>query len=213
MKTYTFNSQMRLGAILPSFATEVVKDEPMFFSCSRGFAYEKGGPITRAFIDAIELGWDDCIIDSRVHMLMPNWYPAIPGYHHDDVPRSTLTGQPNYETPEYYAEHVMSLVNGDVCPTDFAIGTATFDEVNGRKTYDGWNEAVNNHINEGNLTKVAAPSNQMIYFDWQTWHTGTKAAKNGWRWFARASRNTKRPIKNEIRRQVQVYLEKPMEGW
>lgn len=213
MKTYTFNSQMTLGATLPSFTTEQIKNEPMFFSCNRSYVAEFGGPLTHAFLNALAADWGDCIIDSRVHMLMPGWYPAIPGYHHDDVPRDIVTGQPNYDTPEYYADHAMALVNGDVCPTDFALGTATFEKVNSRKTYDGWNEAVNNYINTGTLTKVAAPSNQMLYFDWQTWHSGTKAAKNGWRWFMRASRNTKRPVLNEVRRQVQVYLEKPMEGW
>jgi ribosomal protein L4 len=42
---------------------------------------------------------------------------------------------------------------------------------------------------------------------------GTRAVKNGWRLFIRASWNTDRKPTNEFRRQVQVYMENPMEGW
>lgn len=42
-----------------------------------------------------------------------------------------------------------------------------------------------------------------------------RANKDGWRWFARVSQSTNRAdfITNEIRNQVQVYMEFPMEGW
>ena len=46
-------------------------------------------------------------------------------------------------------------------------------------------------------------------------HTGQRAISNGWRWFIRLSRNTDRQnkISNEFRRQAQVYLEFPTQGW
>ena len=46
-------------------------------------------------------------------------------------------------------------------------------------------------------------------------HTGQRANKSGWRWFIRLSRNTDRQkhMTNELRRQVQVYLEPATEGW
>jgi len=53
----------------------------------------------------------------------------------------------------------------------------------------------------------------LIYFNWQTWHQGIGAHKNGWRWFIRATINTGRKPTNELRRQVQTYLAAPMEGW
>jgi len=48
-----------------------------------------------------------------------------------------------------------------------------------------------------------------------SFHQGTAAVQSGWRWFCRVSRNTKRALepKNEIRKQVQVYMKNPMEGW
>lgn len=201
-----------------------IKNEPMFFNSSVQFARKHGGLITEAFLSALPAGWENGVFDSRVHMLMPGWYPAIPGWHHDDVPRAPIppgqhfltAGQPDYDNPRYHAEHILGLVNGDVCPTAFAIGDCEMPEVpEGDLIYRRWNDEVNRLIDEGKLTKYIAPSGCLIAFDWQTFHTGQKAERSGWRWFGRISRNTDRcqQITNEIRQQVQVYLEFPMEGW
>jgi hypothetical protein len=70
-------------------------------------------------------------------------------------------------------------------------------------------------IDEGKLQRISAPDRQLIYFDCDAFHTGVKANAAGWRWFGRASIETERTgkVTNEIRRQAQVYLEFPMEGW
>jgi hypothetical protein len=60
---------------------------------------------------------------------------------------------------------------------------------------------------------MKTPSDTVVFFDDRTWHQGTRAVKNGWRLFIRASWNTNRKATNEFRRQVQVYMENPMEGW
>lgn len=222
----TFNSQMTL---LEPFANTVsdddVKNELMFFNSSPTFAYNNGGPVTRSFIDKIPADWMvNSVFDSRVHMLMPGWFPAIPGYHHDDVPRPTIepgkhfitAGQPDYDNPRYRSEHIMGLVGGEVCPTHFAIGECTMPRVpDGQLIYRTWHEEVLKLLDNGKLTLREAPDRTLIYFDCDAFHTGSKAIGSGWRWFGRLSRNTDRAktITNEIRRQVQVYLEFPMEGW
>lgn len=215
-----FNSQIEYGpTIQKQFTTDEIKNEPMLFQCDLEHALKFGGPITTLFIANLLKSPKFCIrakrdieilIDSRVHMLMPNWYPCIPGYHHDLIPRSRSDGQPNYHNPEYYSNHCLMLVNGDIAPTEFAIGEIELPEVPlGETIYKVWHPLVE----QSNLKKVTCPSNQLVFFDWQTFHTGTKAVKNGWRFFIRASIcHTEKP-KNEIRRQVQVYLENPMEGW
>lgn len=203
-----------------------IKDEPMFFNSSFDFAWQNGGPITIAFLSALPIGrgWNSGVFDSRVHMLMPGWYPAIPGYHHDDVPRPPIpvgqhfgtAGQPDYENPSYHAEHIMGLVNGDICPTQFAVGEAHMPAVpEGEMIYRTWHPEVCKQIENGTLSLWECPSNVLVYFDWQTFHQGQKAKTNGWRWFGRITKNSDRckTITNEIRRQVQVYLEYPMEGW
>lgn len=222
-----FSSEISIGKQFATFIfNEQIKDEPMFFNSDLIFAYNRGGPITRAFIDALPADWQKCdsVFDSRVHMLMPGWYPAIPGYHHDDVPRPDIpvgqhfitAGQPDYDSPRYHSKHIMGLVNAHVCPTHFALGDCLMPHIpDGELIYRKWHTEVERLIAAGVLDKLEAPDRTLIEFDWQTFHTGSKALGNGWRWFGRLSRNTDRTAKvtNEIRRNAQVYLEFPMEGW
>jgi hypothetical protein len=237
MKRYHFDSKFSLETdfegnviCLPDFDEKTVKDEPMFWSCQPSFAWKHGGPITRAFIEAacpeFEDGrlwrWYDehACFDSRVHMLMPGWFPAIPGWHHDDVPRSRSDGQPNYDTPEFHSQHIMALVNGDICPTEFAVGTAIMPDIAlfaKHPIYRYWNDQIEYDIKDNCLDRVEVPTNRLIRFDWQAFHQARRAKSKGWRWFGRLSWDAGyeqgRPHHNEVRRQVQVYLEHPMEGW
>ena len=203
-----------------------IKNEPMFFNSDFNYAYEKGGPITRSFLDNLPDDWKNqpLAFDSRVHMLMPGWFPAIPGWHHDDVPRPEIptgqhfitAGQPDYDNPRYHSEHILGLLNADVCPTAFALGECTMPAIpEDELIYRNWHQEVERLIKEGTLTKELTNDGELVYFDWQSFHTGTKAVSNGWRWFGRVTRNSDRVNKttNEIRVNCQVYLEFPMEGW
>lgn len=215
---FNFNSQIKIQDCknIEIFAeTRFIKNEPMLFSCDLKTAYELGGPLTHKFLENLNFNNNDVIIDSRVHMLMPGWFPAIPGFHHDDVPRNRKDGQPDYYNPDYLAKHAMCIVSdNDVCPTEFAIGKANLPDVElGQKFYKVWHPIIIQQIKDGTLKSVDAPFNKILYFDWQTLHQGVAAKKNGWRWFIRATTNTKRKPVNELRRQTQVYLENPMEGW
>lgn len=216
MNKILINSQIQLGPILEKIQESDFKYEPMFYSCSYDFAFKKGGLATKHFLSNLPLDWqnENTIIDSRVHMLMENWYPCIPGYHHDDVPRERGDKQPDYHNPSYRSEHCMILYNGSVCATEFAIGESEFEDVPLNKVYYKiWHPEVLKKIESGELTKISIPENQLVFFNDRTWHQGVKATKTGWRLFIRASRNTNRKISNEIRQQVQVYLENPTEGW
>lgn len=215
---FTFNSSIQdLGSFNGHFSNEIIKNELMFFNSNLDFSYKNGGDITKSFIDALPDDWKNCnpVLDSRVHMLMKGWYPCIPGYHHDDVPRSPITNQPDYDNPTYYSEHLMGLVNGDICPTVFALGNHQLPKIDNDIIYKRWHSIVEGQIEVDILKKYECPSGKLIQFDWQSMHTGQRAIKDGWRWFVRLSRNTERQnnISNELRRQVQVYLEFPMEGW
>lgn len=220
---YKFESTIviRDGFHTPEFKSdwsqEVIKNEPMLFNCDLDSAYKLGGPITREFLFNLPNDWHKCnpVIDSRVHMLMPKWYPCIPGFHHDDVPRSQEKhGQPDYDNMTYKSEHLMGLVNGDICPTQFLLGDFEMPAVDTSKDviYRAWDEIISG-VEDKNI--IDAPSGKYIQFDWQSFHAGSKANAGGWRWFIRLSRNTDRQqnATNEIRRQSQVYLEYPTMGW
>jgi hypothetical protein len=234
MSKHFFDSRFTVGASMRQWDEAYVKNEPMLFSATPRFAWENGGAITRDFLSlafgitlADEARWilrDSKVgnfnFDSRVHMLMPGWFPCIPGWHHDDVPRSRSDGQPNYSTPEYKSKHILALVNGDICPTEFAVGRVSYEDTPlfySHPIYSVWHEQVEQDIKEGSLKRVPVPSNKLIHFNCDSFHQGTKAIKNGWRWFGRLSWDAGyeqgRPHRNEVRKQVQVYLEHPMEGW
>lgn len=216
----TFHSSVTdLGPFPALFSNEEIKNEAMLFNCDIDFAHKNGGPITRAFIDALPIDWlQDVVVDSRVHMLMPDWTPCIPGWHHDDVPRSGPLNQPNYEDPHYLSEHLMGLVNGDIAPTQFLCGPVTVPPIMPHTSvYEQWSRNINKQLGYviQDFDVWSAPSGRILQFDWQTFHTGVPATANGWRWFIRVSRKTDRVrnVTNEIRRQAQVYLEFPEKGW
>jgi len=222
-----FNSKVKyLGKFAESIPDSEIKNEPMFFNSDYDFAFENGGEITKSFLLSLPHEWrtQPLVFDSRVHMLMPGWYPAIPGWHHDDVPRQKIptgqhfitAGQPDYDNPRYQSDHIMGLVNASICPTEFAIGECGMNSVNeGDLVYRQWDSEIRNLLQRGEIYKVESPDRTLLNFNCNTFHTGQKAVGNGWRWFGRVSRNTDRvnEVTNEIRAQVQVYLEFPMEGW
>lgn len=214
--TFEFNSQYHTGAELKHFDEQSIRSEPMLHKCSRSFACEHGGPITIRFIGALPESWfqdSSLLIDSRTHMLMPGWFPCIPGWHHDDVPRERSDGQPNYVNPSYRSKHCMAIF-GDASVTEFAIGQATFPEVPlGGVYYREWHPKVEEYITTGILKRERVPQATQVFFNWQSWHQGTAATKNGWRLFIRASIGGTRKPANEIRHQTQIYMGNPYAGW
>lgn len=215
MTSFKFNSQIKIAASLLEYSQQDIKREPMLFRCDRETANRIGGKMTREFLQMLDEIWGGSYItvDSRVHMLMPGFWPCIPGWHHDDVPRERSDGQPNYINPSYHAEHCMAIV-GNASVTEFALGSAAFPDVpRGSFFYREWHPLVDMLIENGVLSKVKAPVGQLVFFDWQTWHQGAPAVSRGFRWFIRATRNAKRDAANETRMNANVYLSDPIQGW
>lgn len=225
--SHTFNSDCssRYLDVESKDITKDIKNEVMFFGAEPSFVerHRKEAPLTSYILDdAVEELCGSChsierrhvIVDTRVHMLMPGWYPCIPGWHHDDVARTRSDGQPNYEEQPYYSRHVLFVLNADVAPTEFAIGAYTLPSVPlGGKVYQTWDPLVEEQIHHGILARHQVRNSHLYSFDWQTMHRGVPAVKSGWRYFFRASLRTPRH-RNEIRRQVQVYVPGDInQGW
>lgn len=204
-------SQATIGDPLASTNQTVIKSEPMLHRATRTYAYDHGGPLTHLFLNS--LPWPEILIDSRVHMLMPGMYPCIPGWHHDDVPRSRGDGQPNYEAPAYRAEHCMALW-GDCSLTEFALGEHEIQiPPIGRKIYKDLSPQIEALCIAGKLYRVTAPECRLIFFDWNTWHQGAPTTKTGFRFFIRATRGSELSAKNEVRQNANVYMPILDEGW
>ncbi len=213
---FRINSQLRiLEPMMPSASEEAIKQEPMLFKCDRAHAQYWGGPLTRAFLSALpkEFHRNPIYVDSRTHMLMPGWYPCIPGWHHDDVPRDRCDGQPEYANPSYSTKHVLALW-GDASLTEFAEGDASFPEIPiGSVVYKEWHPIVEQKIESGELSRFIVPELRMIGFNDRAWHRGVAAHKSGWRFFIRATVGSGERPRNERRTQVQVYLPALNDGW
>lgn len=216
----TFDSRFRAVGMMPAgFTQKQIKDEPMLFSSSVEFAFQNGGPITASFLSNLprEFFFDEtATIDTRVHMLMPGWYPCIPGWHHDDVSRNTPTGQPNYIEPAYRTRHVLGLVNADIAPTEFLEGPVQVSEPDESGViYKAWDSEIRQQIERGDHAfAVHKINDRVLYeFDDTTFHRGTAAVARGWRWFGRVTIGRTRQEAPEIRRQVQVYMSDINAGW
>lgn len=212
-----------LPGVLAERSSHEIKNEPMLFNCDLEGATRLGHTLTHEFISLLPDHWKagDLVIDSRSHMLMPSWYPCIPGWHHDDVPRSRSDGQPNYEDG-LRAEHIFALVGGDICRTEFALGCAEFEvPALGRTIYADWHQEVARLIRDDVLSRISVPTNKLVQFNDRSWHRGTAAVGASWRWFIRASRYRLNGVPvprpnvrtNEVRNQVQVYMPTINAGW
>lgn len=211
-----FNSTFRTSGVhLPPYLEDQVKNEPMLFSCDIAHAWTFGGPLTLNFLMRAKPP-EGSIIDSRGHMLMPGWYPCIPGWHLDDIPRTREDGQPDHAHPAWKSSNVMAIV-GDASVTEFIEGELDMEDVGLREgaVYGQWNARINHMLSKAN-TQIAirqVPPGQIVEFGFGAFHRGVPATKQGWRFFIRANFNTAREVKNEVRRQTQVYLPVPEAGW
>lgn len=185
----------------------------MLFSADVRFARAHGGPITRAFLEYVPF---ESVIDSRVHMLMPGWYPCIPGWHLDDIPRTRPDGQPDHKHPAYTSSSIM-MIAGDASVTEFIEGELGLSDIGITEgaVYGRWNACINHMLAQPNcqIAVRQVPNYSLVKFGWGAFHRGVPATKFGWRFFIRANYNTARDVKNEIRRQTQVYLPVPEVGW
>lgn len=206
------NSQISYGTLLSNADTNRIKNEPMLHRATRDFAFKNGGQLTKQFLNSLQ--WEeDILIDSRVHMLMPGMFPCIPGWHHDDVPRERSDKQPEYINPSYKAEHCLAIWGG-CSRTEFAVGTHEFYPApTGRKIYKEANYLVEDLCDTGILKRIEIPDNQLVFFDWMSWHRGMEATERGFRFFIRATRYSKLSARNEVRINSNVYMPIPEEGW
>ncbi len=189
-----------------------LKNEPMLYSASPEFAMEHGGPLTEEFLTHVPMedGW---VIDSKVVMLKPGWMPAIGGWHCDAVRRPN--GQPDFSATPDTDEHIVAVIGEPriiwitepitlIVPREGKVWPTLSRQLEAMTTGLG--------PEPGLLTTGRFPDRSVIKFGTYDLHRTQVAEESGWRFFIRASKANHRPH-NEIRRQVQVYVESEMAGW
>ena len=188
-----------------------ISEEPMVFAADYKFAVNNGGDLTREVV--AQLARDNFLdkspdpefphlrIHTRVHMLMPGMYPAIPGWHCDGVPRGDYTAQPDMDKASDRGLHASVFISTTpgLAPTEFLKGdvSVNFDPE------DVWG-TVDSGLRSAQIIPSVPYDGQIVAFTGQTLHRCTAAVTRGWRFFLRASWGDQ-PAKNKIRNQVQVY--------
>ena len=202
-----------IGALSGRSDTEL-EQEPMLFGADVDFAFAYGGPITQEFLSRLPMrtGW---LIDSRVHMLKSGWYPAIPGWHIDSIPRSKTNRQPDFSIDCSSLECVMAVVgNQTQCLTEFLRpGTGLDLWCPDGKRWSDFSREINSSIRDGEVEPMSVPLCGVVKFGPKDFHRAVAATGDCWRMFIRACRGHSTPPTNKIRRQTQVYLHELEAGW
>jgi len=202
---------------------KMIEEEPMLFNATPNFLQKNAlkRPITDKFLRAVEELWGDPLpdsysLDTRSHMLMRGWYPAIPGWHHDDVDRGE-NGQPDYDNlPTKRRTMFCCTLDAWDAPTNSMTEfvrepiDVPWPLPDDEPVYRYWD----NHINNAEVETRRVQSGRIVRFTDSDFHRAVPAERSGWRWFARLSFDPgPRPDHSKIRRQVQVYLPVTNKGW
>jgi len=206
----------------PAWTDQEYADETMLFSADWDFAHAHGGPLTqhvlRALTDFTRLHDEAArapdlhiVIDTRIHMLMPGMIPAIGGWHCDAVPRpgGAHKDQPDPRLYDPRVQHyTMTLSQAATSQTAFVTDPVRVHLPPGVRVWT----AVHAAVADTQPNVMYAPHGAIVNFDQGTIHKATPAVSPGWRFFFRASLYNSIP-RNQIRRQVQVYIPHEGHGW
>ena len=245
MTIYEFNRHPVL--IEPRTVTEVTEDQieatPVLRRASLENAVLFGGPLVRRALQSAPLKGDRdyVLVDTKVTMLMKGWFPAIPGWHTDGVPRGDSqnpadSGAPSMIAQQYqsldgsafagsYAPRFHTLIVGVPCLTKFMASPLSMDLEHGEdsKLYTEMTETIesiyepNQDRSDQDMTRVYPvvypEAGAWASWDWWNIHTATESQHRGWRLLIRVTESNVPPVAGDfIRSQSQVYV--PLNfGW
>lgn len=225
MPEYTFSTvPVVVGAhtsINPSQAE--VEATPTLRRASLEAATLFGGPVVRAALEQCPLQGDrpHVLVDTKVTLLMPGWFPAIPGWHTDGVPRGKNRNPAGTGAPDLSAQTVEegprfhTIVLGLDNLTRFLRDPITLDidHDTDRDLYKEVSHKVNAQL--VSLENPFVPHTTGQWLSWGHWnlHSATPSDGRGWRLLVRVTESDVPPSDTGfLRSQNQVYV--PIEvGW
>lgn len=207
----------------------LVKNSLGLFRASVEDAVRYGGDIAREALSVMDFRNDRkyITVDVKVHMLMPGFSPAIPGWHTDGVPRSDPKkgfnvdyGVPriDYQDSGQMEGHRYHLLVTGRCLTKFIDDPLIVDlpDEPTNELYKLITRQVNKRLREKRASASFIQPNTVTEFDWWSLHTATQATHREWRYFIRAVESDYyeplSDLRDIIRMQQQAYA--PQEfGW
>jgi hypothetical protein len=224
MRVLFNRNPLKYGKTIEQPSTELIKNTPQLWNASLEDALKYGGELTKSAIGAMDLKFDRkyIVVDTKIHMLMPNFFPAIPSWHTDGVPRGNELKPDSKGVPNIYAQEEMSpsrfhlLVTGNGCLTEFVSQPVILD-VPDEPTAELY-KIINKKIEEqkDDLNIVTTPSCTVVEWDWWNIHRGIKATKHEWRYLIRVTETdhmlAQIDLRQILRTQIQVYVPENF-GW
>jgi hypothetical protein len=226
MGQYWFNCTPPVMGPEANVDYELIEATPNLRRSSLSNAVLFGGPVVRQALESAPLVGDHkyILVDTKVSMLMSGWWPAIPGWHTDGVPRGTdgdpmASGQPSLPRqvsrskdgyrPRYHTLHV-----GNDCATEFLTQQLLMEIAHDEdeQMYSEMTRKVDGLLPTG-LNVLRAPEGRWMSWDWWNIHQATQATERGWRLLIRITESDSPPAEEDfIRTQNQVYVPREF-GW
>lgn len=220
MKVLFNRNPIQLGETMEQPPQDLIKNTFGLYNASMEDAIKFGGDLTREALKAIKLKNNRkyVVVDTKIHMLMPGFMPAILGFHTDGVPRPQKD-KPDISLQEGKEENIYHLiVTGEGCLTEFINTPLNIDVLHNCTSdlYKGIDQHVRYLKPEENNLIFTAPTCQVLTWNWWDIHRAVIAKKHEWRFLIRvAETNTQQPLMNlreVLRTQQQVYLPETF-GW
>ncbi|QIG58270.1 hypothetical protein SEA_SKOG_118 [Gordonia phage Skog] len=225
-ETYTFvHNPPKLGELTDlDFSQSWIEATPNLQRASLDKAVLFGGPLVREILETAPIVGDKpfIFVDTKVTLLMGGWYPAIPGWHTDGVPRGinkdpqAIAGpslkaqlaEPNRNAPRYH-----TMIVGYPCLTEFLTEPIDLDLIHDEdeKLYSEMTRRVNQMY--PTLDTIRPEVGQWATWDWWNIHRATASNGRGWRLLMRITEGITPPLETGfLRAQSQVYVPENF-GW
>lgn len=175
-------------------------------------------PFARRLLDQLPMSElrGPIIVDSKLSMLKPKWYPCIGGWHYDEILRKP-NGLLDWENNRLDKQHFLMVIDEG---THSLTEIAYLNPLPNKQKYESFplvadysklNEWMK--LNRDKYWTEFVKSGHVYKLTNTTPHRGSPATGSGWRYFVRATINTQRNFVNEIRTQTQVYIHSVDKGW
>lgn len=208
----------KVAQVDPVASLEEIAAEPKLNSLLWEDAKAQAGPLASMCFELID---ELClvvprgmhpVVDTRVHRLMPRMYPAIPGWHCDDVPRSPHTGQPDYSLHNSEAYHLAVFIDNasEVSCTEFLEYGEGFDFI--EPGTHVW-RTMHSDIEKLELCTIQPSPGAVVRFNGYTPHRATPAIGRGWRFWLRLSMMHKPALRAPVEGPEQAYVISEENGW
>ncbi|QSM87544.1 hypothetical protein I3U44_17090 [Mycobacteroides abscessus subsp. bolletii] len=232
MTAYWFNRNPVVVGPRAESDHALIEGTPNLRRASMSNAVLYGGPLLRGLLQSAPIVGDHkhIFVDTKVSMLMPGWWPAIPGWHTDGVPRVLLGGtggmklygphgdgqpslsQQNTRSLEGYCPRYHTLHVGNDCPTVFIDGRMhlPIEHDEDEQMYSEMTRRI-----DGCTTLRKLVAQEAVWYSWDWWniHQASQATERGWRLLIRITESDQPPADSDfIRPQNQVYVPREF-GW